>query len=123
MNRFATLVVLCASAAFTVLGSGLGGVTVSPGGRYHLSARFFATNAAQNLSVTLRYTDADGKPCGEERALSTGGKSAEKPFRLHKIVRVPSKAVRCEIVTKGGDGRVRDVKFDASMADCRDETD
>ena len=58
MNRFATLVVLCASAAFTVLGSGMGGVTVSPGGWSHLSARFFATNAAQNLSVTLRYTDA-----------------------------------------------------------------
>lgn len=36
----------------------MGGVTVSPGGWYHLSERFFATNAAQNLSVTLRYTDA-----------------------------------------------------------------
>ena len=71
-----------------------------------MSAQFLATNAAQKLSVTLRYTDADGKTCGEERALSTGGKSAEKPFRLHKVVRVPSKAVRCEIVTKGGAGLI-----------------
>ena len=101
----------------------MGGVTVSAGGWYHLSARFFATNAAQNLSVTLRYTDADGKPCGEERALSTGGKSAEKPFRLHKIVRMPPKAVKCDVVKKGGDELVRNVKFNSSMADCRDETD
>jgi hypothetical protein len=98
------------------------GMAVSPGGWYHVSAQFFATNSAQKLSLTLRFTDADGKPCGEERALSSGGKSAEKPFRLHKIVRAPSKAVKCEFVTKGGEGLVRDVKLDASMADCRDET-
>ncbi|MBR6708484.1 MAG: hypothetical protein IKL84_02260, partial [Clostridia bacterium] len=123
MNRFAMLGVLCVSAVFVTPIYGMSGVAVSPGGWHHLSAQFFTTNAAQKLSVTLRYTDADGKTCGEERALSTGGKSAEKPFRLHKIVRVPSKAVRCEIVTKGGAGLVRNVKLDASMADCRDETD
>ena len=123
MNRFAMLGVLCVSAVFATPIYGMSGVAVSPGGWHHLSAQFFTTNAAQKLSVTLRYTDADGKTCGEERALSTGGKSAEKPFRLHKVVRVPSKAVRCEIVTKGGAGLVRNVKLDASMADCRDETD
>ena len=123
MNGFLLLGVLCASTAFATPNSGKVGMAVSPGGWYHLSAQFFATNAAQNLSVVLHYADTNGKPCGEERALSTGGRSAEKPFRLHKVVRTPSRAVRCEIETKGGAGLVRDVKLDASMADCRDETD
>ena len=119
------ILLLCAfyaSALFAIPDTGMGRVEVSPGRWYHLSAQFFATNAAQKLSVTLRYTDADGNSCGEERALSSGGKCSEKPFRLHKVVRVPFKAVKCEFITKGGDGLVRDVKLDASMADCRDET-
>ena len=123
MAGLATLVTLCASAAFAAPGSGAGIIAVSPGGWYHLSAQFLATNAAQKLSVTLRYTDADGNPCGEDRALSSGGRNAEKPFRLHKVVRTPSNAVKCEFVTKGGAGLVRNVKLDASMSDCRDETD
>ena len=121
-NRLAMIVALCALAVFATASFGMDGMAVSPGGWYHVSAQFLATNSAQKLSLTLRFTDADGKPCGEERALSSGGKSAEKPFRLHKIVRAPFKAVKCEFVTKGGEGLVRDVKLDASMADCRDET-
>ena len=63
MAGLATLVTLCASAAFAAPGSGADIIAVSPGGWYHLSAQFFATNAAQKLSVTLRYTDADGNSC------------------------------------------------------------
>ena len=122
-KKFLIFAALCASTAFATIASGIDTITVSPGGWYHVSAQFWATNAAQKLSVTLRYTDANGKPCGEERVLSSGGKSAEKPFRLHKIVRMPPKAVKCEVVKKGGDELVRNVKFNSSMADCRDETD
>lgn len=123
MKKLAILFTLCASTSFATLASGIDTITVSPGGWYHVSAQFWATNSAQKLSVTLHYADANGKPCGEERVLSSGGKSAEKPFRLHKIVRMPPKAVKCEIVKKGGDELVRNVKFNSSMADCRDETD
>ncbi|MBR6587802.1 MAG: hypothetical protein IKK82_10325, partial [Kiritimatiellae bacterium] len=121
-NRLAMIVALCALAVFATASFGMDGMAVSPGGWYHVSAQFLVTNSAQKLSVNLRYTDADGKPCGEERVLSSGGKSSEKLFRLHKVVRVPFKAVKCKFVTKGGEGLVRGVKLDASMADCRDET-
>lgn len=103
--------------------SGNCGVAVTPDGWYHASAQFLATNAKQRVSVKLRYVDADGNSCGEEVALATSGRSADKPFRLHKVVRVPSRAARCEMIPQGGAGLVRNMRLDGSMDDCRDETD
>ncbi|MCQ2391014.1 MAG: hypothetical protein MJ240_06300 [Kiritimatiellae bacterium] len=98
---------------------------VTPDTWYHVSARIGNQDIDHSSAVALRYYDAQGKVIKTESGVSCWRKDLPLT-RFHRVVKTPVGAVRCDAIAanhgKRGLSEFDEIRLDASLADCRDET-